>query len=147
MLTFNQEFSNRKEISKLIGGDIRKGITKSSKTDTILLFVNQEGLYIDYFYPKDKYDYCMFTGIGTKGHQDSIGDNIMYSLNIDVLTHKANKRKLVVFEKRNHKYYFVGRYELLETHQNIQIDKENNPRRVFVFHLRQVSDFCNYIKY
>lgn len=70
MLTFNQEFTNRKEISELIGGDIQKGITKSTKTDTILLFVNRDGLYIDYFYPEGKYDYCMYTGIGTKGHQD-----------------------------------------------------------------------------
>lgn len=66
---------------------------------------------------------------------------------MEVLTHKSNNRKLVLFEKRANKYYFVGRYDLIETHQNIQIDETDNPRRVFVFHLKQVSDFCDYTKY
>lgn len=81
----------------------------------------------------------MYTGIGTKGHQDSI-ENKMYDLNMDVLTHKANNRHLLVFEKRSSDYYFVGEYNLIEMHQNIQTDEDNIPRRVFVFHLKKISN-------
>lgn len=87
----------------------------------------------------------MYTGIGPRGHQDSI-DNKMYDLNMEVLTHKANNRHLLIFEKRNSNYYFIGEYKLIETHQNIQTDEDDIPRRVFVFHLKKVSDcyhYCN----
>lgn len=42
ILAFNSQFNNRKEISQQIGGNTQKGITKSSKTNTILLFVNKK---------------------------------------------------------------------------------------------------------
>lgn len=139
LLKINERFKNRKEINNLFGGDLQKGIVKSSKYNAILLFMNKDRLYKDYFYPKKTRKYCMYTGIGPKGHQDSI-DNPMYDLNMDVLTHKANDRHLLLFEKTNSEYYFRGEYELVETHQNIQIDKDDNPRRVFVFHLKKIYD-------
>lgn len=138
-LIFNQAFETRKDISMLLGGDLQKGIAKSSKTNTILLFTNEEELYTDYFYPKGTYDYCMYTGIGRNGHQDSIENN-MYDLNMDVLTHQANNRHLLVFEKRGTVYYFIGEYQLTETHQNIQPDEDKHLRRVFVFHLKKIAD-------
>ena len=141
-LTQNQGFNSRQEISDLLGGDVRKGIAPSSKVDAILLFSNEDEIYTDYFYPNNTYDYFMYTGIGREGHQDSLKNN-MYRLNIDVLTHKSNGNSLLVFEKRNFKYFFIGEYQLTETHQNIQPDDKNNLRRVFVFHLEKISNTIN----
>ena len=141
-LSQNQEFNTRQEISDLLGGDVQKGIAPSSKANIILLFRNEDEIYADYFYPKGTYDYFMYTGIGREGHQDSLKNN-MYKLNIDVLTHKRNNNLLLVFEKRNSKYYFVGEYGLTEMHQNIQPDDNNKLRRVFVFHLEKTSNTVN----
>ncbi|MCL2388634.1 MAG: hypothetical protein FWC89_13965 [Defluviitaleaceae bacterium] len=141
-LNQNQEFSGRQEISDLLGGDVRKGIAPSSKADVILLFRNEDEIYADYFYPNGTYENFMYTGIGREGHQDSLKNN-MYNLNIDVLSHRSNGDSLLVFEKRKPKYYFVGEYRLTETHQNIQPDKNNNLRRVFVFHLELISTTIN----
>lgn len=58
----------------------------------------------------------MYTGIGRFGHQDSLENN-MYDLNIAVMTHKKEKMPLLLFEKRNNSYFFIGQYELSETHQ------------------------------
>ena len=135
----NHVFANRQEISVLLGGDKQQGIAKSKKTPTILLFTNADGLYIDYFFPKGSHDFCMYTGIGTSGHQDSI-DNTMYSLNMAVLTHAADNRHLLLFEKVRTSYCFVGEYQLIETHQNVQPDDKGALRRVFVFHLKKISD-------
>lgn len=135
----DQEFTNRAEISEFLGGNPQSGITMSSKTEAILLFKNEEELYSDYFYPRGTHDYCMYTGIGRKGHQDSL-NNKMYDLNIAVLSHKRSHKSLLLFEKRKSKYYFVGEYELTETHQNIQPDDKNFLRRVFIFHLKKVSN-------
>ncbi len=139
MLICNQKFNSRQEISDLLGGDTQKGIAVSSQQGVILLFTKDDGLYKDYFYPNNTYDYCLYTGIGRKGNQYSL-DNNMYSLNIDVLNHKRDKKSLLLFEKRNNKYHFVGVYELTETHQNIQPDDDNELRRVFVFHLKKTND-------
>ena len=138
-LVHNQKFNSRAEIKALLGGNLMNGITTSSKIDAILLFTNEEELYADYFYPKDTYDNCLYTGIGRRGHQDSL-DKKTYNLNIDVLSHKRDKRALLVFEKRETKYYFIGRYQLVETHQNIQPDADDNLRRVFVFHIKKSAD-------
>lgn len=135
----NQIFKSRQDISNLLGGDTQKGIAISSQKPAILLFVNEENIYTDYFYPKGTYDYCMYTGIGRIGHQDSVKNN-MYALNLEVLTHIMNHKSLCVFEKRETKYYFVGRYQLIETHQNVQPDAEGDLRRVFVFHLKKIED-------
>lgn len=132
-------FNTRREISDLLGGDTQKGIAPSTKINAILLFTNSERLYKDYFYPNESYQYCLYTGIGQVGNQDSIENN-MYSLNIDVMNHIRNKKDLLLFESRDSKYFFIGKYVLTETHQNIQPDKYNNLRRVFVFHLKQISD-------
>lgn len=137
-LNFGQCFKSRKEISELLGGDMQKGIAPSSKEPIIMLFTNCGELYTDYFYPKGNYTYCMYTGIGRKGHQDSVQNN-MYDLNLAVLSHRAQKKQLLLFEKRNSEYYFVGEYQLMETHQNVQPDDDDTLRRVFVFHLEQVA--------
>lgn len=79
----------------------------------------------------------MYTGIGRFGHQDSLENN-MYDLNIAVMTHKKDNIPLLLFEKRKASYFFIGQYELLETHQNLQPDHNNKIRRVFVFHLKQI---------
>ena len=142
MLTENQMFKSREEIGNLLGGDLMKGIVPTSKINAILLFTNENEVYTDYFYPKDTHEYCMYTGIGRKGHQDSL-DNNMYNLNIAVLTHKKENMPLLMFKKRNSKYYFVGEYELTETHQNIQPDYNNNLRRVFIFHLKRLKSTFN----
>lgn len=139
-LVFDQAFQSRREISLLLGGDLQKGITASRKTKSILLFMNSEELYTDYFYPQGTYHYCMYTGIGRKGHQDSPDQNATYNLNMAVLNHKANHQHLLVFEKRERAYHFIGEYSLTETHQNIQPDDAQNLRRVFVFHLERISD-------
>lgn len=138
-LKFKQEFKSRQEISNLLGGDTQKGIAKSSKTDTILLFTSEEELYSDYFYPKGTYQYCMYTGIGRNGHQDSLHNN-MYDLNIAVRAHKADHKHLLLFERSGSCYYFIGEYKLIETHQNVQLDERNQLRRVFVFHLEIVAN-------
>lgn len=138
-LVQNQIFNSRSEIGDLLGGNLRSGITKSNKLNAILLFTNEAELYADYFYPKGTYDNCLYTGIGRRGHQDSL-DNKTYALNIDVLSHQKDERALLVFEKRESKYYFVGEYQLKETHQNIQPDADGNLRRVFVFHIEKLSD-------
>ncbi len=138
-LNKRHKFDGRDEINKVFGGDTQKGIVKSTKTNAILLFFNVDDIYKDYFYPKNKYTYCMYTGIGTKGDQDAI-TNPMYDLNMAVLTHKATNKPLLLFEKKDNKYYFVGRYELIETHQNVQPDEDYSLRRVFVFHLHQISE-------
>lgn len=135
-----QTFTNRAEISKLLGGNPQSGIALATKGKAILLFKNEEELYSDYFYPRGTYDYCMYTGIGRVGHQDSLS-NKMYDLNIAVLSHKKQNTPLLIFEKKKGNYHFVGEYELTETHQNVQPDDNNFLRRVFVFHLRKVSDF------
>jgi len=83
----------------------------------------------------------MYTGIGRKGHQDdSVRNKTYYDLNIAVLSHKKHKVPLLLFEKRKTKRCFIGQYELTEMHQNNQPDDENNIRRVFIFHLKKVSD-------
>ena len=138
-LSFNTRFNSRQEISDLLGGDTQKGIAVSAQTNTILLFMNEGEIYTDYFYPAGTYNCCLYTGIGRNGHQDSI-DNNMYLLNIDVLSHKANKKHLLVFEKRSGALYFIGEYELKETHQNVQPDAAGILRRVFVFHLALVKN-------
>jgi len=137
-LTFDQAFYSRQEISDILGGDTQKGIAVSRKKHVILLFTNENELYTDYFYPKGSYDRCMYTGIGRFGHQDSLENN-MYNLNVEVLAHRMTGRKLLIFEKREPAFYFVGEYQLMETHQNVQPDEDNEMRRVFVFHLKQVS--------
>ncbi len=138
-LTFAQAFHNRQEISNILGGDTQKGIAISRRKRVILLFTNENELYTDYFYPKGSYDYCMYTGIGRFGHQDSIKNN-MYNLNMEVLTHRITEKNLLIFEKRETAFYFVGEYQLLETHQNVQPDENDQMRRVFVFHLKRVSE-------
>jgi len=138
-LVQNQRFNSRAEIGNLLGGNLMNGITASSKLNAMLLFTNEEELYADYFYPKGTYDNCLYTGIGRRGHQDSLS-NKTYALNVDVLSHKKDKRSLLVFEKRESKYYFIGEYELVETHQNIQPDADDNLRRVFVFHIKKLAD-------
>ncbi len=143
LLKCNESFKSRKEISKMLGGDIQKGITKSNKYDVILMFTNEDELYSDYFYPKGTYDYCMYTGIGRNGHQDNLENN-MYNLNMSVLTHKESNKHLLVFEKRKDFYYFVGEYQLIETHQNVQPDAKCKLRRVFVFHLKKISDIFEF---
>lgn len=143
MITFNQQFDSRSDISNLLGGDLVKGIATAEKTDSILLFTNENEIYTDYFYPKGTYKYCMYTGIGRYGHQDSL-ENSMYNLNISVMTHKKDNRPLLLFEKRQRLYFFLGEYELLETHQNLQPDHNNKIRRVFVFHLKQVNTEYKY---
>ena len=65
----------------------------------------------------------------------------MYHLNIEVLSHRTNKKHLLVFEKKDKAMYFVGEYRLTEMHQNVQPDENGMLRRVFVFHLTQVSDY------
>ncbi|MEG0834686.1 MAG: hypothetical protein RR413_04500 [Christensenellaceae bacterium] len=142
-MIFNQKFESRAEINDLLGGDIVKGIVPTEKSDAILLFTNENEIYTDYFYPRGTYDYCMYTGIGRYGNQDSL-DNNMYNLNIAVMTHKKNGKPLLLFEKRKAKYYFIGEYELTGTHQNLQPDHNNAMRRVFVFHLKRVrSEFSS----
>ena len=136
-MKFNDMFNSRSEINSLLGGDIVKGIVPAEKSGTILLFTNENEIYTDYFYPKGTYDFCMYTGIGRYGNQDSL-DNNMYNLNIAVMTHKKEGKPLLLFEKRKNLYFFLGVYELTETHQNLQPDHENNMRRVFVFHLKNV---------
>ncbi|WP_040196117.1 hypothetical protein [Candidatus Soleaferrea massiliensis] len=143
-LAQGQAFASRAEISKLLGGNAQSGITLASKTKAILLFKNEKELYSDYFYPKGSYDHCMYTGIGRTGHQDSL-ENKMYDLNTAVLSHKKQGRPLLLFDKKNGSYHFIGEYELTETHQNIQPDDNHSLRRVFVFHLKKVSDFIELI--
>lgn len=138
-LTQSQEFESRAEIGELFGCSHQYGITIAKKAEAILLFKNEEELYSDYFYPKGSFDCCMYTGIGRTGHQDSIA-NKTYDLNMAVLSHKKLNKMLLLFEKRKSKYYFVGEYQLTETHQNIQPDDNNFLRRVFVFHLKKVTD-------
>lgn len=138
-LIHGQKFKNRSEISELLGGNPQSGITTTDKIKAILLFKNEKELYSDYFYPRGSYDYCMYTGIGRIGDQDNL-DNKMYDLNIAILSHKKQGRKLLLFEKKKDGYYFVGEYQLTETHQNIQPDINNKLRRVFVFHLKLLSD-------
>ena len=130
ILEQGQEFTNRSDISHLLGGNPQSGITLASKTNAILLFKNEDELYSDYFYPRGTYDFCMYTGIGRTGHQDSL----------DVLSHKKLGKPLLLFEKKKGKYHFVGEYKLTETHQNIQPDDNNFLRRVFIFHLTKISD-------
>lgn len=38
----------------------------------------------------------------------------MYHLNIEVLSHRTNKKHLLVFEKKDKAMYFVGEYRLTE---------------------------------
>lgn len=114
-----QRFSSRREIRELLGGDWMKGVTPSTKYPFVLLFTNSAELYTDYFYPKGTYDYCMYTGIGRFGNQDSV-ESKMYHLNMEVLTHQKNKKKLLIFERYKEGYQFIGEYALTETHQNIQ---------------------------
>lgn len=137
-LTFKQRFDTRQEISDLLGGDTQKGIAVSAQTDTILLFMNQGEIYTDFFYPAGTYGSCLYTGIGRYGHQDSIENN-MYDLNIAVMSHRLNKRHLLLFEKKDKALYFIGEYRLTETHQNIQPDADNKLRRVFVYHLVSIA--------
>ena len=141
-LVKNQSFNNRAEIGGLLGGNLMNGITLSKKANAILLFANDAELYADYFYPKGTYDNCLYTGIGRRGHQDSV-DNKTYALNIDVLSHKKDNKPLLMFEKRGAKYYFIGEYQLVETYQNIQPDDDDKLRRVFVFHIKKISDVFN----
>ena len=82
----------------------------------------------------------MYTGIGRRGYQDSIENN-MYDLNVEVLSHRARRKHLLVFEKRKDgALYFAGEYALTETHQNVQPDEDGVLRRVFVFHLAQIAE-------
>lgn len=137
-LKYGQEFLRRANIHKLLGGNQEHGITIATKVNAILLFMNEEGLYSDHFYPKGSEANCLYTGIGRVGHQDSI-ENRCYYLNIAVMSHKQDKRPLLLFEKKAGTYCFVGEYRLIETYQNEQPDDNNVLRRVFVFHLEKVS--------
>ena len=139
-LVFGQRFQNRQEISAMLGGDTQKGIAVSARFDVILLFMNAGQIYTDYFYPSGTHRYCMYTGIGRRGHQDSIENN-MYDLNVEVLSHRARRKHLLVFEKREDgALYFAEEYALTETHQNVQPDEDGVLRRVFVFHLGQIAE-------
>ncbi|GMS53093.1 hypothetical protein [Enterococcus raffinosus] len=140
MLEENSLFHTRKEISDLLGGDTQKGIAVIR--NAVLLFVNDNEIYKDSFYPKKTKEFLMYTGIGRVGNQDSIENN-MYDLNLAVLSHQKDKKSLLVFEKgkflNGNNYIFHGEYSLLETHQNYQLDDLNELRRVFVFHLKRIS--------
>ena len=135
-----QECSNRAAIHKLLGGSLQSGITMATKAKAILLFKNAEELYADYFYPRGSEDYCLYTGIGRVGHQDN-SKSRSYELNIAVMSHQQQSMSLLLFDKRNRKYCFIGEYKLTETHQNTQPDDNNTLRRVFVFHLKKIADF------
>jgi hypothetical protein len=67
-------------------------------------------------------------------------ENKVYDLNLAVLSHAKQKRPLLLFEKQQQQYCFIGRYKLTETHQNVQPDDNNQLCRVFVFHLSKISD-------
>ncbi len=138
-LTHGQDFSNRAAIHKLLGGNLQSGITMATKAKAILLFKNAEELYSDYFYPNGSKDYCLYTGIGRTGDQDSV-ENHSYNLNIAVMSHRQQGKALLLFEKRERTYYFISEYRLTGTHQNMQPDDSNTMRRVFVFHLEKISD-------
>ena len=71
-LVQGQEFTNRAEISELLGGNPQSGITLASNSKAILLFKNEEELYSDYFYPRGSYDYCMYTG----NHENNVYINL-----------------------------------------------------------------------
>ena len=111
----------------------------------ILFTIMHSNTYLEkghYFYPTGSYSHCMYTGIGRRGHQDSPDENKhLYHLNIEVLSHRTNKKHLLVFEKKDKAMYFVGEYRLTEMHQNVQPDENGMLRRVFVFQLTQVSDY------
>ena len=51
ILEQGQEFTDRSDISHLLGGNPQSGITLASKANAILLFKNEDELYSDYFYP------------------------------------------------------------------------------------------------
>ncbi|MBO1307808.1 hypothetical protein JZO70_16660 [Enterococcus sp. 669A] len=140
MIKEGQLFRNRKEISQLLGGDTQKGIANTQKA--VLLFVNDNEIYSDYFYQEGSTEYLMYTGIGRIGDQDSLENN-MYNLNLAVLSHQKDGKDLLVFEKGNFekgfRYLFHGKYRLLETRQNFQLDDLNNLRRVFIFHLKKIT--------
>lgn len=138
----NQKFENRDAIKRLLGGNPQMGITRSSVVKAILLFINEDELYSDGFFRKDDCEYLQYTGIGRTGHQDSL-KNKNYHLNMAVLTHKMNDDALLVFVKKGSNYIFRGRFELIETHQNYQLDDLKELRRVFVFHLKKISDEYN----
>ena len=141
-LEFNKEFRNRKEIGNLLGGNIQMGITKSTKINAILLFTNEkEEAYNDYFEPEGTYENCVFTGIGRQGDQDDPQNNIrMYNLNRAVIEHKANDKPLLLFEKKDSSYYFVGEYRLIET----DTEEDENSRIVYIFRIKKVADSFNF---
>ena len=139
-LTEGSTYPYRADISAMFGGDVNKGIAKPAvREDVILLFANEDEVYLDYFYPKKTHDFCLFTGIGRRGNQDSPEDNKdCYSLNIAVLDHQRTKRSLLLFEKASGQYVFRGEYALTGTSQNIQPDENDELRRVFLFHLKRI---------
>lgn len=139
MITVGQNINTRKEISKILGGDVVKGITVSSQYNVILLFANDRGTYKDHFYEKNNEKYCLYTGIGKAGHQDSPQNN-MYNLNLAVLNHQDSNLDLLLFRKHGKGYRFEGVFQLLETYQNVQVDFNNDLRRVFMFHLTKIED-------
>ena len=130
-------FESRREISNILGGDVQKGIAKSAQKPLILLFANEAALYTDYPYPKNNYDEYIYTGIGKIGDQDNVDENNMYDLNLEVMGHKKNGKKLLLFEKSNEdRYVFLGEYLLIETFQSMQPDDNQRLRRVYNFHLK-----------
>ena len=139
-LVTGQTFPRRKDIKDLLHGNPQMGITKSTVVNAILLFVNENELYKDGFYTKDDTLYLRYTGIGRTGHQDS-EENKTYYLNSAVLKHKEDGNSLLVFSKnKSGDYTFRGTFELTETIKEEQPDSKNSLRRVFVFHLKKVSD-------
>ena len=134
-----QKFKNRRDICDELGGDTQKGISISNKINAILLVSNKEQIYKDDFYSKSN-NKLLYTGIGQEGNQDDLKNNSEnYYLNIAVLSHKQNKKRLLVFDKIKNEYEFLGEYKLIETYQNTQPDKKGCLRRVFVFHLERIT--------
>lgn len=114
-----------------------------------MLIINKDELYTDVIYKKDGVNHILYTGIGKIGNQDSVfKDNgtisNCYNLNMEVLSHFANEKALLVFNKEDDKkngsnYECIGEYQLVETHQNVQPDDNGDLRRVFVFHLKEIN--------
>lgn len=130
MFEIGKEYRRSTDIHGIYNGQSQGGISTPAKHPFVFLFTSSSGEQHGY---KDEYrddGIFWYTGEG------QLGDMTMRGGNKAILEHKKNNKTLFLFEStRSAHVRFIGTAECLGYHEETRPDREQNDRKVFVFHL------------
>jgi 5-methylcytosine-specific restriction enzyme A len=125
--------SDNNELREIFKCGPQGGIRKSNRTNTVVLIHDEASIYGD----KWKGDIFHFTGAGLRGSQE------LTKLNKVLLESNKTNTELFLFKRiyDKHTYVYEGKVELSGAPiQEEQDDIDGIKRKVWVFHLKMISD-------